>query len=140
MYVFIGLHRLLPEATTRVEVFCKKGALKNFANFVGKHLCWSLLLIRLQAWHLFWRISANNCFCTTITPLSIRFTLYSAPSSSSLLLLLISPMFVLVQIPKASKNLNLVSHFHWSHFLCCYFFPCFFWVSQFCFIFSCCCS
>ena len=25
------------------EVFCKKGVLKIFANFTGKHLCWSLL-------------------------------------------------------------------------------------------------
>ena len=25
IYVFIGLHCLLPEAATRVEVFCKKG-------------------------------------------------------------------------------------------------------------------
>ena len=37
----------------------------------------------------------------------------SAPSSSlSLLLLLIYPMFVFVQIQKASKNFNLVSHFY----------------------------
>ena len=28
----------------------KKGLLKNFANFTGKHLCWSLVLIKLQAW------------------------------------------------------------------------------------------
>ena len=34
------------------EVFCKKGILKNFANFTGKHLCWSLFLIKLQAWRL----------------------------------------------------------------------------------------
>ena len=38
------------------EVFCKKGVLKNFANFTGKHLCWSLLQTcnfvkkRLQHW------------------------------------------------------------------------------------------
>ena len=38
------------------EVFCKKVVLTNFANFTGKHLCWSLLqacnLIkkRLQHW------------------------------------------------------------------------------------------
>ena len=25
-------------------MFCKKGVLKNFANFIGKHLCWSLSL------------------------------------------------------------------------------------------------
>ena len=30
------------------EVFCKKGVVKNFANFTGKHLCWSLFLITLQ--------------------------------------------------------------------------------------------
>ena len=27
------------------EVFCKKGVLKNLANFTGKHLCSSLFLI-----------------------------------------------------------------------------------------------
>ena len=30
------------------EVFCKKGVFKNFANFTGKHLCWSLFLITLE--------------------------------------------------------------------------------------------
>ena len=34
------------------EVFCKKGILKNVANFTGKHLCWSVFLIKLQAWRL----------------------------------------------------------------------------------------
>ena len=29
-------------------MFCKKGVLKNLANFTGKHLCWSLFLIKLQ--------------------------------------------------------------------------------------------
>ena len=28
----------------------KKGVLKNFAVFTGKHLCWSLFLKKLQAW------------------------------------------------------------------------------------------
>ena len=49
VYVFIGLHCLLPEAAIRVEMFCKKGALKDFVNFIGKHLCWSLFLIKFQA-------------------------------------------------------------------------------------------
>ena len=31
------------------EIFCKNGALKNFAIFTGKHQCWSLFLIKLQA-------------------------------------------------------------------------------------------
>ena len=28
--------------STRPEVFCKKGVLKNFSKFTGKHLCQSL--------------------------------------------------------------------------------------------------
>ena len=32
-----------------LEVFLKNGALKNFAIFTGKHLYWSLFLIKLQA-------------------------------------------------------------------------------------------
>ena len=30
------------------EMLCKKGALKNVANFTGKHLCWSLFSIKLR--------------------------------------------------------------------------------------------
>ena len=63
----------------------KKGVLKNFAKFKGKHLCWCLFL--MKAWrpatllkiesttgvylwnlqnfqkHLFWRVSLNDCLC-----------------------------------------------------------------------------
>ena len=31
------------------EVFYKKAILKNFAILTGKHLCWSLFLIKLRA-------------------------------------------------------------------------------------------
>ena len=31
------------------DVFCRKGCSKNFPNFTGKHLCWSLFLMKLQA-------------------------------------------------------------------------------------------
>ena len=31
------------------EVFCKKGVLKNFADFKGKHLCRRLLFIKVVA-------------------------------------------------------------------------------------------
>ena len=30
------------------DVFCKKGVLKDFAKLMEKHLCWCLILIRLQ--------------------------------------------------------------------------------------------
>ena len=32
-----------------LELLCKKVVLRNFANFMGKHLCRSLVLIMLQA-------------------------------------------------------------------------------------------
>ena len=32
--------------TRRLQMFYKIGVLKNFANFTGKHLCWSVLLIK----------------------------------------------------------------------------------------------
>ena len=35
--------------SSRPEMFCKKGVLKNFAKFTGKYLRWSLFLIKLQA-------------------------------------------------------------------------------------------
>ena len=33
----------------RLQIFLKVGILKSFANFTGKHLCWSLFLKNLQA-------------------------------------------------------------------------------------------
>ena len=43
--VLLGLFR---SSHRRCSV--KKGVLKKFGNFPGKHLCWSLFLIKLQAW------------------------------------------------------------------------------------------
>ena len=37
--------------SSRQEVFCKKGFLRNFAKFTGKHLCQSLFLIKKRVWH-----------------------------------------------------------------------------------------
>ena len=77
MYVFIGLHSLLPEAATRVEVFCKKKVLlKIFVNFIRKYLYWSHFLIKLQAWHLFWRTSARLFLHCTHTPFTVTYPFY----------------------------------------------------------------
>ena len=53
-----------------------RGVLKTFVNVTVKHLCWSLFLIKLQAWHLFWRTFANNCFFTALTPLIVTYSFY----------------------------------------------------------------
>ena len=39
-------------------MFSKIGVLQNFANFTGKHLCWSLIFVKLLAF----RTSANDRF------------------------------------------------------------------------------
>ena len=35
--------------SSRTQMFFKTGAIRNFAKFTRKHLCWSLFLIKLQA-------------------------------------------------------------------------------------------
>ena len=76
VYISVDLHCLLSEVAVRVEVFCEKGVLKDFVHFIGKHLCWSLFLIKLQAWHLFWRTSANDCLRTTLASLAVTYPFY----------------------------------------------------------------
>ena len=72
------------------QMFFKIGVLKNFANFTGKHLCWSLFLIKFQTLRpatllkrdsrqvfsctiskflraLFLKNTSGGCFCTYYT-------------------------------------------------------------------------
>ena len=46
---FIYLHSY---RSSRPEVFCKKGVLKNFAKFTGKHLCQRLFFNKVAGWLL----------------------------------------------------------------------------------------
>ena len=34
--------------SSRLQIFFKIGVLKNFANFTGKHMCWSLFLKKFK--------------------------------------------------------------------------------------------
>ena len=43
LILLLSFQRQLPEG------FCKKGVIKNFEDFTEKNLCWSLFLIKLQA-------------------------------------------------------------------------------------------
>ena len=51
------LLRMMNNRSNRPEVFCKKGVLRNFAKFTGKHLCQSLFfnrptaLLKKRLWH-----------------------------------------------------------------------------------------
>ena len=52
--LFISLYIYSSYRSSRPEVFCKKGVLKNFksSNIHWKHLCWTLFVIKLQRFSL----------------------------------------------------------------------------------------
>ena len=89
MASLLGFKRIIGvDRSSRLEVFWQKGILKNFAKFTGKHLYGSLFFDKVTACncnfikkgdsinlfscefceifkeHLFYRTSANGCFCT----------------------------------------------------------------------------
>ena len=45
----LNLWNIIVSRCGRSQMFFKISVLKRFANFTGKHLCWSLFLIKLQA-------------------------------------------------------------------------------------------
>ena len=47
--------------SSRPEVFCKKGVLRNFAKFTGKHLCQSLFFNKVAGFSAFLWI-LHRCF------------------------------------------------------------------------------
>ena len=62
---------------SRPEVFCKKGALRNFAKFTGKHLCQSLFfnkvaglrpatLLKKRLWHRYFPVNFAKFLGTPI--------------------------------------------------------------------------
>ena len=57
-----------------LEVFYKKRCFENFTVFIGKHLCWSLFLIKLQAFqagNFIKKRLQHSCFLVNIPKFSI---------------------------------------------------------------------
>ena len=87
----------------------------------------------------FWEIP-KNMFPTEPPAEHLQTTASAHSSSLSLLLLLISPMFVFRSNSKGFKEFECSISFSLTHFHRFFFlFPCFFCLSQFCLIFSCRC-
>ena len=55
--------------SSRLKMFFKIGVLKSFTIFTGKHLCWSLFLIKLQAFMLHKSRLHHRCFPVNIAKL-----------------------------------------------------------------------
>ena len=78
------------------EVFCRKAILIHFTNFTGKHLCWSLFLIKFTK--AFWRISAND---------NIKISIDQLSSQKSVLYKNLQIMLIRHSKKKCSTSLNL---------------------------------
>ena len=68
------------------EVFYKKGVLRNFVTFTGKHLCQRPFLIKLQAWPaiLLKKGLRHRCFLVNVTKfLRTPFLQITAPAAAS---------------------------------------------------------
>ena len=61
------VHSLIFFYEEAATVFFKKGVLKNFKKFTGKHLCWNVLfLIKLQAWGHYGKRDSDSGFLQVI--------------------------------------------------------------------------
>ena len=65
--------------SSRLQVFFKIGALKSFANFIGKHLCWSLFLKNLQGevLQLYWKKTPAQVFSCEVLAKLLRTPFYT---------------------------------------------------------------
>ena len=97
--------------SSRSQVFFKIGVLKNFANFTGKHLCWSLLLIELQAWRS--KETPTQVFSCKICDIFKSTFFYRTPSVAASILRLISraiagifPLFKLQHAMIVNQTMN----------------------------------
>ena len=71
------------------------GVLKNFVIFTGKHLCWSLFLIKLQAWKFIEKSLQHWCFPLHVKKLSRTPILKNIREQLLLIILLVlSNLFV----------------------------------------------
>ena len=52
LFIYYGFFVIRPSLMLSSHRRCsvKKGVLKNFAIFTGKHMCWSLFFIKLEEW------------------------------------------------------------------------------------------
>ena len=79
-------------------MFFKIGALKNFPRFIGKHLCWSLFLIKLLAFRLIVDLICLNGQILDNEPLSIRLNLFNVGSEIRKPSLIIDTIFIRVNL------------------------------------------
>ena len=69
LVIYLFHHDSSKSLSSRQEVFCEKGVLRNFTKFTGKHLCQSLFFnkvagLRPQELSLELNLRSSHCSCT----------------------------------------------------------------------------
>ena len=99
--------------SSRSQMFFKIGVLKNLAIFTRKHLCWSLFLIKLQAWRPLHFIEKE-------TPTQVFFCEYCEIIENSffiehlLLIILFRNFYVMIEL----FGRFWIQNWYFSYFLC----------------------
>ena len=88
--------------SSRSQMFFKIGALKNFANFTEKHLCWSLFLIKLQAWRTLIKETPTQMFSLWNLRNFYQHLFYRSPSVAASVWKQIAFFILIVHITKLS--------------------------------------
>ena len=84
---------LVPIRSSRQEVFCNKGVLRNFTKFTEKHLCQSLFFNKVGVEHLWWLLLNVTVLFNQMQPkikksffnISIKGTLMQIRKSANIL-------------------------------------------------------
>ena len=109
------------------QMFLKLGVLKSFANFTGKHLCWSrgmsLFLIRLQSWKP--TQTPKQVFsCETRTPLFTEHLRWLFIETAEVFWrdyihqILANPAFIETEIISLQQKIGDFSRCFWSLIFC----------------------
>ena len=71
--------------SSRLDVFCKKGALRNFAKITGKHLCQSLFLNKVarEAYNLSEKKTLVQVFSCEFCEISRNTFSYRTPTAAA---------------------------------------------------------
>ena len=65
--------------SSRPKMFCKKGVLKNFAKFTGKHLCQSLFFNKVVGLRPFFQNTSGGSFCNFVESLKVKLFQVNVP-------------------------------------------------------------
>ena len=103
------------EAVDLSQMFFKIGLLKSFANFLGKHQCWSLFSIKLQGWkglELYYKETPTLVFPCEICEIFNNTFFFVTPPVAAFQSFLLWLAFCLKQVAEKKAFASEMCHLH----------------------------